>query len=303
MYNGYNLPNNNLNTQVFYCNNGDFQIWKKPPGAQLIHIICIGAGAGGGGGATRASGQTSGGGGGGGSSAISTMTLDAYLCPDYLNIFVAQGGLGGEAGMTGSIGERSYVAIPWTGDYAYGGSVLIQSGNVSAQGGGSGKVGTSAGAAGAGGAASTIFASPTFGGYGNWVSIAGQDGGAGSNGSAAATAIAWGTLFICGGGGGGGITSANGNSNGAQISAPANPIFQNIVGGLFGIGGAGSPGIDILKPYPISTGGAGGGSSTASFGGNGGKGGFGSGGGGGAAGLTGGRGGRGGDGIVIITCI
>ena len=65
MYNGYNLPNNNLNTQVFYCNNGDFQIWKKPPGAQLIHIICIGAGAGGGGGATRASGQTSGDGGGG----------------------------------------------------------------------------------------------------------------------------------------------------------------------------------------------------------------------------------------------
>ena len=40
---------------------------------------------------------------------ISTMTLDAYLCPDYLNIFVAQGGLGGEAGMTGSIGEMSYV--------------------------------------------------------------------------------------------------------------------------------------------------------------------------------------------------
>ena len=35
-------------------------------------------------------------------------------------------------GMTGSIGEMSYVAIPWTGDYAYGGSVLIQSGNVSA---------------------------------------------------------------------------------------------------------------------------------------------------------------------------
>ena len=32
--------NNNLNTRVFYCNNGDFQIWKKPPGAQLIHIIC-----------------------------------------------------------------------------------------------------------------------------------------------------------------------------------------------------------------------------------------------------------------------
>ena len=57
----------------------------------------------------------------------------------------------------------------------------------------------------------------------------------------------------------------------------------------------GSPGIDILEPYPISTGGAGGGSSTASFGGNGGKGGFGSGGGGGAAGLTVGRGG-----IVVV---
>ena len=72
----------------------------------------------------------------------------------------------------------------------------------------------------------SVSQSPTFGGYGNWVSIAGQAGGAGSNGSAAATAIAWGTLFICGGGGGGGITSANGNSNGAQISAPANPIFK-----------------------------------------------------------------------------
>ena len=79
-------------------------------------------------------------------------------------------------------------------------------------------------------------------------------------------------------------STAGGIAPAGALSAPANPIFQNIVGGLFGIGGAGSPGIDILKPYPISTGGAGGGSSTASFGGNGGKGGFGSGGGGGAAG-------------------
>ena len=67
MYNGYNLPNNNLNTQVFYCNNGDFQIWKKPPGAQLIHIICIGAGAGGGGGGSS--------GGGGGVSAPSVGSV------------------------------------------------------------------------------------------------------------------------------------------------------------------------------------------------------------------------------------
>ena len=48
--------------------------------------------------------------------------------------------------MTGSIGEMSYVAIPWTGDYAYGGSVLIQSGNVSAQGG----IGSGGGGGGAG---------------------------------------------------------------------------------------------------------------------------------------------------------
>ena len=81
--------------------------------------------------------------------------------------------------MTGSIGERSYVAIPWTGDYAYGGSVLIQSGNVSAQGGGSGKVGTSAGAAGVGGKGAQGGIGSGGGGGG-----AGTTGGTGGRGGA-----------------------------------------------------------------------------------------------------------------------
>ena len=62
MYNGNHLPNKQVNTQVFYPN-GSWQIWRKPPNAKILQIICIGGGGGGGGGATRAAGVTAGGGG------------------------------------------------------------------------------------------------------------------------------------------------------------------------------------------------------------------------------------------------
>lgn len=296
MYNSNNLPNNSISTQIFNGNSGDLQIWRKPPGTQLVHIICIGAGGGGGGGTTRASGVAGGGGAGGGSGAITNMTVDGFLCPDYLNVFVPQGGLGGGPGATGSSGDRSYVSIPLMGAYAYGGSVLIQSGNTLAIGGGGGK----AAAASTGGAASNIFVSPTFGAYGNWISIGGQ---AGSNGSAttAGISVTWGTLFISGGAGGAGMAATNVVTSGGAITAPASGIFQTF--NVTAAGSNGISGINILKPFPIFSGGSGGASSNVGPGGSGGKAGIGSGGGGGAAGLTGGNGGDGGDGLVIITCI
>ena len=118
----------------------------------------------------------------------------------------------------------------------------------------------SAGAAGAGGAASTIFASPTFGGYGNWVSIAGQVGTQGGYGNTSASSVTWGSLFISGGAGGGGINGSNTPTNGGGITAPANAIFQTVPGGTSGTDGA--SGIDISNPTMISSGGAGGGAQT-----------------------------------------
>ena len=45
MTNLLNLPYDS-NTKVFFVNGDDFQVWEKPNGAKLIHIICIGGGAG-----------------------------------------------------------------------------------------------------------------------------------------------------------------------------------------------------------------------------------------------------------------
>ena len=41
MTNLLNLPYDS-NTKVFFVNGDDFQVWEKPNGAKLIHIICIG---------------------------------------------------------------------------------------------------------------------------------------------------------------------------------------------------------------------------------------------------------------------
>ena len=295
MYNVYNLPNKGLNTQLFYPNSGYYQIWRKPTGARLIQIICIASGAGGGGGATRALGVTAGGGGGGGCGSITRMTVDASLCPDYLHLAVSPGGAGGAAGSPGSPGGQCIVAIPIISSWNNSGSVLL---TTSAGGGGGAGTATVGGAAGAAGAVNTAT---TYSSLGVYTSIAGQAGTLGGYNITAAVAVTWGSLFISGGGGGGGVSAANATTAGANITAPANAIFQTITGGGAGI--VGSQGIDTLNPMLISSGGAGGGAGSGIIGGAGGKGGIGSGGGGGAAGSTGGRGGDGGDGLIIITCI
>jgi len=297
-----NLPDNSCTT-VFYADdiNAPFKRWNKPAGAKLIHIICIGGGAGGGAGAARASGNNGGGGGGGGSSAITRMTLDGAFCPDYLSVYVGTGGAGGDISINSGVGEDgvpSYVAIPNIMEQQYGGTVLIQSGNAYAKGGGLGTIV----AVGSGGTASTAFVSPTFGGLGTWVSIAGQVGSAGGAAGAVGGSTSWGTLFISSGAGGGGTNTSNANAAGGAIAPSTPPYFQQIAGGAAG-GGAGGGGISLLGKPPISTGGSGGGAFGLGVGGNGGSAGFGSGGAGGGSGITGGTGGHGGDGIVIITVV
>ena len=63
-------------------------------------------------------------GGGGGSGAITRMTLDASLCPDFLQISVGSGGAGGTgSGSAGTGGGASTVTIPLVGVPQF--SVLI----------------------------------------------------------------------------------------------------------------------------------------------------------------------------------
>lgn len=297
MYNGFHLPNNEQTTQIFRAGSKDWQIWRKPNSAKLIHIICIGAGGGGGGGFTRASGANGGAGGGGGSGAITRMTLDASLCPDFLHISVGLGGAGGTgSGSAGTGGGASTVTIPLVGGFNTGGSILT-----TATGGGGGGAGTGA-AGGAAGIAGAIVASTTYSTLGVYTSIAGQAGTLGGFSTTAPVAVAWGSLFISGGAGGGGINTGNTEVAGANVTQSANPQFQTIAGGVVS-GGTGNPGVEFFNRIPISSGGSGGGSNNNGVGGRGGNGGFGSGGGGGATGITGGAGGKGGDGLIIITYV
>jgi len=296
MYNGLHLPNNQINTQVFGPAGATVQPWRKPAGAKMIHIVCIGGGGGGGGGFTRASLSAGGGGGGGGSAAITRMTIDASLIPDMLYISVGMGGLGSIG--SGAAGGQSIVYLPLTSGFTGNGSIFLF-----ANGGTAGLVGTST-TGGPAGAAGTIAASPTWGTLGTWVSITGQAGIIGGAITAVVpTAVVWGSLFISGGAGGGGVTSANVAAAGGNITGPVgNSILSTIPGGG-NTGLPGGQGYDLFGAPPISSGGSGGGAFGTGPGGRGGDGGFGSGGAGGGSGTTGGRGGDGGDGRVIITSI
>jgi len=297
MYNGFNLPNNEVATQVFRPNGGTWQIWRKPAGAKLIHIVCIGGGGGGGGGFTRAINLTGGAGAGGGSGAITRMTVDASLCPDFLHLSVGTGGVGSTgSGVAGTAGTSSTVTIPLVGGWSTGGSILATTTGGGGGGAGTGAVGGVAGIAGA------INVATTYSSLGVYTSIAGQAGTLGGFSTTAPVAVPWGTLFISGGAGGGGINTGNTQVAGANITQSANPYFQTITGGAIS-GGTGNSGVEFTDNILISSGGAGGGSNSNGVGGAGGNGGFGSGGGGGASGITGGRGGRGGDGLIIITVV
>ena len=83
----------------------------------MIRITCIAGGGGGGSGFSSNTTTNRGGGGGGGSSAISIVTIPAYVLPDRLYVSSGIGGKGGDANPAdgtanlGSDGIRSYVCI------------------------------------------------------------------------------------------------------------------------------------------------------------------------------------------------
>lgn len=282
---------------------GSWVVWEKPRGAHMIRITCIAGGGGGGSGFSSNTATNRGGGGGGGSSAISIVTLPAYVLPDRLYVSSGIGGKGGDANPAdgtanlGSDGIRSYVCIAQDTGVIY--RVCYAD---------SGKAGTTAptatptgGSFGAGASNSSV-ADMLLASYGIRNFIAGQNGGSGGTTVNGSTVFYPTTGLLLSGGGGGSGGSANGSGNG--INAPTQTVY-NIFSDLSTTGSFsqnGQPGREIYQPL-LSTGASGGTAGQAGgAGGNGGVGGFGSGGGGGGAGGAGaaGGGGKGGNGLVII---
>jgi hypothetical protein len=286
-----------------------FNIWNKPKGIRSVYILALGGGGGGGGGVEGTTTVARSGGGGGGAGALTRAIIPAAMLPDVLYIQPGSGGAGGAAAGNGVAGEASYVLMHPDRASAQN-AIMVANG---------GSNGTGTGGGGNGGTVGTNANSPgSF--FGIFLSVAGQNGGAGSTGNATAVAgIATGAHPLASGGGGGGgraITTGSGGS-GANITT-GGTCWPTIAGGTAGttvsVGGRGNNGINyganFINNYQsissylplISTGGSGGGSGTS--GAVGGIGGCGSGGGGGGAGPVagGGAGGRGGPGLIIISC-
>lgn len=291
------IPNSQQDVQIFYSNgvpNG-WQTWRKPRKCNYIWIMCIGGAGGGGGGGAPASPYSTGGGSGG----ISRALYNAQQLPDTLYVQVGIGGAGGNTGVAGSAGTRSWVALQP--------SVLAQ--NV-ITGGSTGAA--AGGTAGTGGSAigETILGQSvaTFLTLSNFLAVAGVTA-VGNTGLLVGPNLTplSSQLVTAGASGPNFNTVQNLAFDGASIlSSSISPL---IPGGLAGLvsgsnGGNGADGITSWKPF-FSTGGAGGGSAVSGSGGNGGNGGIGSGGGAGGGGnstlgYTSGRGGKGGDGLVVI---
>lgn len=268
-------------------------VWFKPRGKTMCHIVCIGGGGGGGAGFSGTAGTNAGGGGGGGSGAQCIVTMPLYLLPDVLYVHAGGGGPGGpSSGNGGTGGQYSVIkvnpstSLGSTDDYI-----------VLANQGGGGASGAATGAA-SGGSAGTVTAiSRTLFLLGGLVatniSLAGQAGAAGgtatANSPGSSITLPTTGLVVSGGGGGG----ANG-AGGSITGAGAIPTIT----GTNTPGNAGHRWPNLANRLFFNTGGSGAGSD----GGRGGDGGYGSGGGGGSAGTVGGAGGNGGPGIIVITC-
>jgi hypothetical protein len=279
------------NKWVFYAAGNSWQVWEKPNGCNMIHIVVIGSSSGGGGGYQRIATADGGGGGGGAAGGIYTIMIPAYTTPDKLHIQVGAGGAGGANLAAGGAGGATYVAlIPNTTTSA---NILIS--NTSAVGGGAGSV-----TGGAAGAAAT-WAIP-FNGWGKYVNvIASQAGQAGTTPSVDIERTG-----IVGGGAGGAFAAASTQVAGRSITSsykqPSAVTYS--VGQAIGVSGSAGSGPNLISPQPQFFGGAGGAALTTTNTANGGDGGIGCGGGGAGPNLTGGSstGGKGGDGLVIITC-
>jgi len=299
----FNIPDNSLNNQVFFCKGGtDFQVWSKPQNCKFVNIFCLGSGAGGGGGQGGAGATSRRGGGGGGSAGYSLGYFSASQLPDSLFLLVPQGGTGGigSTSTNGSSGALSYVSIQPNITAI---NLLLVSGNAVPTAGNSGLNG------GAGGTGGTVWTGGILNALGLATANAGQNGIAGLT-TAIPTNLTI-TSIITGGGAGAGTNGATQQAGGNITGSGFINTISGGAGSSTGTAGDGSGGyIGNLPTANASarqpmffTGGAGGGSSNTGTGGAGGNGAYGCGGAGGGAGVTssGGNGGKGGDGLIIIT--
>ena len=283
------------NKWIFYAAGNSWQVWEKPDGCNMIHIVMIGAGSGGGGGYQRAAAANGGGGGGGVAGGISTMMIPAYTIPDKLHILVGAGGAEGANLASGGAGGSTYVGlVPDTSNLLA--NILIR--NFQASTGGA--AGSATGGAGGSG---VLQNSASFTGWGknNLAIVPAQAGQAGTTPS---TDLA--STRIISNGAGGAFAAASTQVAGRSITSsykqPSAVTYS--VGQAVGISGSAGAGPNLISPQPQFFGGAGGAAITTTNAVNGGNGGIGCGGGGAGPNLTGGSstGGRGGDGLVIITC-
>jgi len=273
---------------------GSWVAWEKPRGAHMIRITCIAGGGGGGSGFSNNTTASRGGGGGGGSSAISIVTLPAYVLPDRLYVSSGIGGRGGDPNPStanlGTDGIRSYVCVAQNTGVIY--RVCY------ADSGKAGVTTASSVANGSGGSAGSVatIADMLLSSYGVSNFLAGQSG---ASGNASLNYPTTGIL-LSGGTGGSQTTTTTGTSITTQTQTVSN-ILPNLAT-VTGSGNNGQPGREIYVPL-MSTGGTGGtANSGTGAGGRGGNGGFGSGGGGGGAGgaNAAGGGGNGGNGLIVI---
>jgi len=201
------------NVQIFNATTfqqGQFQTWTKPQGANMVWFTLISAGGGGGGtdGATDFF--------GGGSGAVTNLMIPAFLIPDSLSIVVGNGGTAGAAG--GSAGSAGISTSVYS--YVNGYSSLL----LEAYGGGGGNTSFANG----GGASSANF----FTAAGFFQSTAGQDG-------TSSSPNASGTTFLQGGGAIGVSTSSYGYTNGTASTQGAAGYFQ-MSPIIIGVSGTGS---------------------------------------------------------------
>lgn len=293
MNSGYNhLTQAHENKWIFYANGDSWQVWDKPDGCNMIHIVAIGAGGGGGGGYQRVSTANGGGGGGGASTGINTMMIPAYTIPDKLYILVGTGGAGGANLAAGSSPNPYYITlIPFLNTFA---NSFISQG-ITGGGGGAGS------ATGGAGGSAVVTQISTFSGYGRLVQIVGnQAGQAGTTPS-----VNFDQTRLVGGGAGGAFAAASTNVAGRSVTSsykqPSSVVYSQ--GAAISLKGKAGNGPNLISPQPEFFGGASGDAYLTSNGSNGGDGGIGCGGGGAGVGVLGANvGGRGGDGLVIITC-
>lgn len=305
----FNVPNFNESNKIFLPNATSWQTWNKPAGVKFIYFYIVGGGGSGGGG--RTGGNNSGGGGaGGGSSAIAVGLYPAIVLPDILYLQVGTGGLSVGAGISGSSGGISYVAVE---PNTTGTNIIMQSGAVGAGGGGAGtNSGTGAGAAGSAGTIWQYINNPLTS-IGMISALAGQAGAAGGQNTPSVGGSITPSMPISGGAGGGGVSAGGTQTAGGNITGSG--FLSTLSGGTTASTATlpGMPGYSLTNPVGESfidgplffTGGSGGasaGNAIITTGGLGGNGSYGSGGGGGGASYasTGGSSGKGGDGLVLI---